>query len=214
MVRPLGKGRVGYVSRPLNAVLGAPSHIAVLRVLQDAASGATGREIARGAGVAPQAARDALARLERAGIVIRQAAGRAYLFRLNREHRLVRDGILPLLESEAGFADGLREALAKAFRGLVEAGALFGSVGRREDVPESDLDVCLVLRGPGRRADVQRRVDEVAAPLAAGFGVRLSPLIVTRQEVVRGYGRKDALFRNLVDEGASFLGPPLREIVT
>src|SRR5262245_2633403 len=90
---------LGYLNRPLNYVFAAPSQIAVLRVLRNV-TGATGREVARRAGITPKAAHDALARLERARIVQREGAGRAYLFRLNRRHRLVERALLPLLDEE------------------------------------------------------------------------------------------------------------------
>jgi hypothetical protein len=96
MVRPLAERNREYVRRPLNAVLGAPSHIAVLRSLYTTGAGLTGREIARSAGVAVQATHDALARLAAASLVRWTQAGRAHVYELNRDHFLFKNGNLVL----------------------------------------------------------------------------------------------------------------------
>ncbi len=106
MARPLRARDRRYAALPLNAVFGAPSHIAVLRALRDTADGATGRDVARRSGVARQAVMNALAQMESAGIVRRRFAGRSHLFRLNGDHWLVEKGLLPLLEAERGFRKG------------------------------------------------------------------------------------------------------------
>ena len=58
--------------RPLDEALAAWSHLAVLRALQDAALGMTGRELARQAGLSHRACHNALNRLERLHLVQRQ----------------------------------------------------------------------------------------------------------------------------------------------
>jgi len=63
MARPLKVARGKFLLRPLNVVLGAPSHVALLRALSGAGRGLTGGEVARAAGVAQRAAMEGLARL-------------------------------------------------------------------------------------------------------------------------------------------------------
>lgn len=203
-----------YVARPLNVVFGTPSHIAVLRELGRTTSGATGREISQAVGVAHQATLDSLARLEAAGLVRRQQAGRAYLFRLNRRHHLVRRALLPLLSAEAEFGSRLRRLLRRACQGHVVAAAIFGSVARGEDVPESDLDVCLVTGTSEQKQRAMARIESCADTAAEEFGLRLSPIAFSRPEFKRKYARRDRLVRSIVSDAQGLIGPQLKELAT
>lgn len=213
MVRPLRQADSNYLARPLNAILGVPSHIAVLRALRDAPAGSTGRDVARAAGIFPQAAHDALSRLERAGLVRRHAAGRAYLFSLNRKHRLVREALLPLLDVEAEFGRALRTSLRQAFERRVVAGAVFGSAARGEDAPTSDLDVCLIVEKASQVERVQDHAASVAERVQEEFGVRLAPLAFDRRAFAARHARREALVVNIVKDGRSFIGPEPRDLV-
>ena len=206
MVRLLSRQDVGALRRPLNVVFGAPSHVAILRALAPRAAGATGGEIARLAGVTPQAVLDALTRLEALGIVSRLPMGRGYLFRLNRDHELVKGGILPLLEEEARFGVRLREVLKKVFGRDVVTGLIYGSTGRGEERPESDLDVCLIVRGSKDKEKVLERSAGLAGEIRRGFGLRLSPIAFTVAEFARGLKGGKALMKNIAKDGERFVG--------
>lgn len=99
MVRPIKNAEKGFLLRPLNFIFGAPSHIAILRALH-CRMGMTGRDVARVAGLSQQGAAEGLRRLERAGMVKRLPVGNAYLYTLNTELKIVREGLLPMLERE------------------------------------------------------------------------------------------------------------------
>src|SRR5438552_5366118 len=146
MVRVLSGRDIGYLRRPLDLVFGAPSHIAILRAIAQRAQGATGAEIARAAGTTNQGALDSLARLEGVGLISRLPMGRGYVFRLNVEHGLVKRGLLPLFGEEAAFKERLRARLKEAFEKQVLSAVIYGSTGRGSERPESDLDVCLIVK--------------------------------------------------------------------
>ncbi len=209
MVRLFFRQDVGALRRPLNVVFGAPSHVAILRALAPRAAGATGGEIARLAGVAPQAVLDALTRLEALGVVTRLPLGRGYLFRLNRDHELVKAGILPLLEEETRFGVRLREVLKEAFEKDVVTGLIYGSASRGEERPESDLDICLIVRGAKEKEKTLERAAILADEIRKGFGLRLSPLAFTAAEFSRGLKSGKVLMKSIQKDGERFVGHPL-----
>ena len=213
MVRPLRVRDLRYAVHPFNLVFGSPSHVAILRALKDLAMGATGREIARRSGVTRLAVMNALAVLESAGIVRRQVAGRAHVFRLNRDHVLVRKGLVPLFEAEEGFQAGARARLAKAVSKGSLAGVVFGSAARGEETSESDLDVCVLVDREADKESTRRRLGQVAESREREWGLRLARLVFPRAEFRRGYRQKKPFFANVVREGKSFHGPDLKEIV-
>lgn len=201
----------GFLRRPLDTVLAAPSHLFILRVLLEVAVGLTGREVARRAGLSPKAALDALTRLEAAGIVGRLPAGRAHLFRLRREHYLVRRCLGPLFGAEKGYRDEVVRAIQWGLGRHAVSGVLFGSAARGEDRPESDLDLLLIVRHDKEEAlDAAVRLGE---RLEERAGVRLAPVVLTVPELRKDYGLSHPLLRNILRDGVLILGRAIAEIL-
>lgn len=213
MVRPLGERGREYARRPLNAVLGAPSHIAVLRALYRMGAGLTGREIARSSGVAVQATHDALARLEAASLVRWMPAGRAHVYTLNRDHFLCKNGIGPLLEAESEFRSRIRSILKRALMGRVLSAAIFGSVARGEDHPESDLDLIMIVEHARDREKAHDWTGAVTEKLREEFGVRLSPMAFGRSEFRENHRKGKSFFQTVVKEAETLVGLDLAEVV-
>jgi predicted nucleotidyltransferase len=209
----MAHSQVGYVERPLDALFQAPSHLAILRVLRHQAMGVTGREIARSVGITHKAVHDSLARLEWVGVICRRAAGRAYLFSLNRNHWLVKRALLSLFEREQQFGARIRDALKTAFESSVISGVIFGSIARKEDEVESDFDLCLVVADEKRKGEVASRISRQAKRFSEEFGLRLAPLLFLKTEVIRGYREQNPFFLNVVREGERFVGQELSEVV-
>lgn len=196
MVRPASP----LLDRPFDAVFAAPSHVAVLRALKDCREGMSGRAVARAAGVNHQACALALRRLELLGVVGRQGSGRTQLLRLNFDHYLVSEAILPMFARERALLGRLREEIAARLAPRAAAVTLFGSAARGEAAPGSDVDVLVVALGVGSEAlaDAAR---ELGATLRARFGLRLSPVVWTGAEVRRRNGRRDSLLRAILRDG-------------
>jgi len=213
MVRPLKVAQGKFLLRPLNVVFGAPSHVALLRALSGAGRGLTGREVARAAGVAQRAAMEGLARLEGAGLVRRTPAGRAYLYELRRDHRLVRGGILPLLDLEAEIRTGVFARLRETFGKGVVSGCVFGSTARGEERPESDLDILLIVERKGEEDLLQKRASRLFEEFRRDLGIRPSLLVLTRGELTNRYRAADEFTKNVVREGETFAGKPIGTVI-
>ena len=201
------------IHRPLDHIFAARSQVAVLRVLLDTAQGLTGREIARQAGMNHQACLQSLTRLEILGLVRRQRGGSTHLFALNREHELVAKGILPLLRLERDYVNQIIRALKRDFEDVILVGAIFGSVARREETPESDLDVLLVVASAAEREAVHARLQESAPALWRRFGVRLSPVVLTKAEFKRRRVKKDPLLVSLIEDAVWFVETGVKDLM-
>jgi predicted nucleotidyltransferase len=199
--------------RVLDHIFSTWSHIAVLRVLQDAARGLTGREIARLSSMSHRSCLKALTSLEDLHVLARQRGGRDHLFSLNRNHVLVSDAILPMLEVERRFLGQLEEYLKEHLRRRAVTVILFGSVVRRQETAHSDLDVCLLIRAPAEKDTVREHVHSLAPVVQQRFGARLSPLIFTAAEFARGAKSKKSPMKEIVNEGKVIAGKSLREVV-
>jgi predicted nucleotidyltransferase len=117
----------------------------VLIVLAGAEEEFSGRRIHRlvGHGSEP-GVRKAAERLVDQGIVLRRQAGRANLYRLNRQH-VSSEAIELLAQARSQLIAWLQEAIA-SWEILPRCAAVFGSVARGEAGPDSDLDLLVVRR--------------------------------------------------------------------
>lgn len=129
------------VSRPYG-VISHPLDGSVLYVLTGTMEGLTGRRVAELAGKTQEGTRKALSRLVETGIVERQEAGSAILYRLNRRHLAA-----PAVEQLAD----LRNTLIRQLTATLEAwhppplqASMFGSAARGDGDAQSDIDLFLV----------------------------------------------------------------------
>ncbi len=196
----------------LDQVFSTWSHIAVLRVLQDAAKGLTGREIARLAKMSHRSCLKALTTLEDLSIVERHRGGRDHIFSLNREHMLVSEGIIPLLALERRFLASLSALLKKKLGNLVESQILFGSVARKEEDSHSDLDICLVVHKERDIEKVQALVHELSPMIQQRYGARLSPLVLSTADFSKRARRDKPPVQNIMRDGIVVSGKQLREL--
>jgi predicted nucleotidyltransferase len=207
-MRPL----TGTLRRPMDAVFAAPSHLALLRVLSDTSHGASGRELARLAGLSHQAANNALARLEVMGLVRRVGRGRTFLYTLNADHTLFTRLLRPLLEAERGVFREIIKSVEKAVSPHCLSATIFGSVARASEGPSSDFDLLVVMRQGQRRDQVSRVLSDLASRLSRTWGIRLNPVTFTATQARRHLEEGNALFTAAVRDGIPLAGRPLTEV--
>ncbi|MDQ7818430.1 MAG: nucleotidyltransferase domain-containing protein [Melioribacteraceae bacterium] len=122
------------------------SHVAVLRVLNKYVVGLSGREISRLVGMSAKNCLKTLTTLEGLDLGIRNRGGRDHLFRLNRDHYMVNDAIIPLLKIEENYLDRILDDIRQKLKEYSTSIYLFGSVARREEDLQSDLDLCIITK--------------------------------------------------------------------
>lgn len=171
----------GHLARPLDAVLSAPSRLAVLRALFRARSPLSGRALARLAGINHQGAANALAGLEALGLVARRPAGRSDQWRLDRSRWLMAELLLPLFEREAALADAVAGAVKKALRGKAAAVLIGGPAAKGRLEPGQAFELVLVELPAGRRA-LADAVRELTALFTERWALTLTVRVLSRRE--------------------------------
>jgi predicted nucleotidyltransferase len=192
------------IYRALDEVFRAWSHVAVLRALLDTVSGCSGNEVARMAGMHPRSALKALTSLEALGMVRRQRGGRDHIFTLNRDHHLVQEAVLPLYAIERRFPEEITAAIAAVLTKRVLSAVVFGSVAKHLETPQSDLDLCCIVKEEGDKEKVRTILVSEASGLHRKFGVKVAPLFFTLSEFLKK--SKSPLVRNIVKNGIVVTG--------
>lgn len=205
------KKRKAIVRRPIDIVLSAPSHIAILRVLVGVKEGYSGREIARRAGINHQTCADALTKLETKGVIKRLGSGKNQLFRLNRKSNLVRTVLEPLFESESKQFLAMQEDFSRIVKEYCFSAIIYGSVAREEETVASDYDIALIVKRKNQK--ILPVIRKLVTRGMEKWGVRISPIVLTLNEFVKEAHKKDLLVFNIAKEGITFYGKPPRELL-
>lgn len=180
---------MGLLHHPLDAVLGSVSKIKLLRALLPLDRPVSLREAARLAGISPPAAMRPLDDLVKMGILELRTATSQHLYTVNRQHVIVRDGLVPCFTSELermrAIGEALREALGvdAYFRPTVLSAVVFGSTARGNDQPGSDLDLLVIAETPTDAEQVWQRILDAGPALECQFGIRVSPVVLTLERL-------------------------------
>lgn len=193
--------------RWLEDLFATRSHVKVLRALVrlPRSKAASGREIARGAGVTHPTALKALDVLAERGVVTTSFAGRTFRYRLNYDHvayPLVRSAF----EWETGLSsrllEFLRDALSSRIPGL-RAAYVFGSVARGDATLRSDLDVA-VLCEPDFTEAAEEALIDLQPDVQSRFGWRLSPMVRSQSiRWLRSFG--PSVWKHILAEGVPII---------
>lgn len=197
----------------LDEALGGTPHVRILRYLCRAGGEHTGRAIGRAVSISHPSVHRALRTLARRGIVKAIRHGPAIAYRLNEEHWLIRTGIRPLFDAEAGFFAILGEAVRRAAGVPVRSVLVFGSLARGEASAESDIDLLCLTAGAAAGQEVERNLTEAGSNLHRQFGRRVSVMVLPADDFARRYRRRERLAREIVESGWVVAGDSLSEVL-
>lgn len=202
-----------FFYHPLDAMLGTPAGVRILRVLslhQDVMSPAT---IAERAGLGGVGTSRALKRLLAAKAIETMGDLRRPQYQLSRQGQLIEE-LRKLFEAEAERTDEFLRRIRKSARKLEpppEAIWLIGSVARREDSVRSDFDVALVWLD--RSQTGLKLFNQAIQEAAAELGVNFSLLSLSVAEVRQHAMAIDDWWQNLIADAVPILGPAPRNLV-
>jgi predicted nucleotidyltransferase len=184
----------------MDDILGNEIRLGVLRVLVACSpQGKTGRALSRDIGFSPTQTGRALGALEGVGIVRREAAGRAFLWKFASEHLLARS-VIQLFAEEGESLQALKSDLEEVVSKLpTERVWLFGSIARGEERPTSDIDLMVEVEGEASKQEVEDALIAMTTKFIVRFGNPLSPLVVDRTRKKRKLD--PALLRTVQTEG-------------
>lgn len=180
----------------------------VLEVLAGTTRALTGRQIqrlARRGGVPGVAA--TLARLVAAGIVTAEPAGRAVLYRVNREHLA-----WPVVEAALGLRLALLDNLFSTIRAWEvqpEQATLFGSAARADGDASSDIDLLLVRDGKATAA-WEAQVHDLSEKVRAWTGNEVQIVDVDATTWARMVKEADPLAASVAADGIDLIAATWR----
>ncbi|MFA7420561.1 MAG: nucleotidyltransferase domain-containing protein [Melioribacteraceae bacterium] len=199
------------IHKVLDHLFSSQGTVKVLRVLNNSVVGLTGRQIASLAGITHQAAHNSLANLESLKLINRVIGGSSHLFTLNRDNFLSKQIIEFVFNTEIEFREktyfNIKKALSKQTVSLI----IFGSVARKEELVESDLDLCIVY-GKDKKT-LEKHVSTLQDNLHKEFGVTLAPFYIPAHEFRKRSKTNKPPVNDIIKDGIVISGNPIRELL-
>ncbi len=194
------------INNVLNAVFSAQSNMKIMRAMINYSQGITGREVSRITGLSPRACLNSLSSLESLGIIKRLRGGRDHSFQLNTKHFLYSEVLSPLIIAEKKFQDAIKKDITYKLKGKCKSIYVFGSVARKEDSPNSDLDICVVMNNKKEQHILENEITELSKEVFQKYGIALSPFFITANDFMHKYNSNKAPVADIVKEGILIYG--------
>lgn len=134
------------IRNPLTYIFGVDSSVAVLRELVRHGGALSSSDIQNRSGLSKSSVRLGLISLEQSGVVVSEGSLATKLHRFNAAHFLAPQ-IAALFDAERNRFSEILESVRNSAgnrRSLLRSLWIYGSVARKEDGPESDLDIGLI----------------------------------------------------------------------
>ena len=147
--------------------------------------------------------RKTLKRLVSVGIADELGAGRAFLYRLNRDH-LGAEAIIVIARLKQLFYTKLTEMFL-AWEIQPRYVALFGSAARAQMNLESDVDILLVQPDDAIEHVWDEQINQLVLTASRWIGNEIRPLLYTESDV-RTLGTSEPVFEFISTEGIPLLG--------
>ncbi len=195
----------------LNYLFTTPSVISVLRILNQRTEGSTGREIARLSNITHRTAIKALDNLETFNLVKKRIVGKSYYYTINRNQYIYKEIISLILKKEREFQKKVFDSLKLVRCENLVSVIIFGSVARKEENIESDLDVCFIYFKT--KKDIEERVNILRDNLYEKYGVQLAPFYITEMDFKSKAKKKKPPVNNIVKDGIVIRGKTLNRLI-
>ena len=208
---------------PLSAIMGTDAGVRLSRELALHGGLLAAPDLARRTGLSKASVARGLAALEASGAFRAVGSGRTVLHGLSADHPLA-PAIRALFEAESTRFQDLLEAARTAARSVgpdLVALWLYGSVARREDGADSDVDLALVLTaarpvadGPDWRQHLADAVRDELASSSRKAAFSPSLVVLDTDDVARLSSERDPWWMAVLADAQALVGEDPQTIAT
>jgi len=205
------------IHQPLNKILNNETKVKVLRFLYSNDIEWSGRRIAREIQISPATCHKALQELYSEGIVLLRNVGKTYLYQFNHENYVAKELLHPLFKKEERLLKVisrlLRDEFSEKVKDRIVSIALFGSVEKKEDRPESDIDLLVLVTRAKDKEKIEKAFDNLNEKTMRLFGKIVSPYIESVSGFRRKYRQGLPVVREIVQSHKLISGKPLGKAI-
>jgi Bacterial regulatory protein, arsR family./Nucleotidyltransferase domain. len=200
-------------NKPLDDILGQKSKIKILRYLVNYKKEMGVRELAKEIGLVPANASVALKELEKEGILLKKKIGRSLIFSLNAGNFLAAALVVPLFEKEHKIKRELFKIISSRVKFPYETIVLFGSVAKKSERADSDIDLAVIIGDKDRVTEVEERILSINPEISEKFGNSIAPIVFKKKDFIKKIKGGDVLASNIARDGEVVSGKLISELL-
>jgi len=186
-----------HINSVLEHIFAKRTGVKLLRQLVLDDTERSGRELAKYSGISAMQAHINLQELREEGLVSVRSIGNALVYKIKKEHFLVKNVLKELFKAEKELFDNLKaEYIDKAVK-KAECVVLFGSVFEKKEKGNSDVDLFVLCKNEADKKIVEKEFSVIGVDFLAETGNSLSPLILTESEYKKAVKEKKAIIANI-----------------
>jgi len=197
-----------FLRYPLSTLLGTEASVRVLRELALHGNELTTTMLAQRTGISDQSVRNVVSGLLSTGVLEIYGQGRAASYRLDVEHPIGR-ALLDLFHVERERMEAIRQAVVRVAEQMSPpplAVWVFGSVARREDRPDSDLDLLLVVEDDDTTERDAGTFRDLLEDLRREQQITVSVVPVSSMDLKRLSGTGDPFWKEMLRDAIPWHG--------
>ncbi len=171
---------------PLGDLFKSETKLKIIKFLLDHEAAMSEREIASILKISHMSVNRTLRDLNGLNLVSYMTIGKAHLWKVNRQsytYAMLRK----LMDQVRSIKDPLQTLKQMILKRLslkpVQRIVLFGSVVQGTEKPDSDIDLCIVIKNNEGKQEVETALDKLSIECLEKFGNRFSPYLLTDQEL-------------------------------
>jgi len=206
------------ISQPITKILNSPLKVDILRLFCRTGKEMNGREIARELNATAVATHKALKELAVEGVLIRRNAGLLHLYSIKQQSWIVEKLLKPLFREEDNLENGLIAAIQQGIKSsklkdeILSVG-VFGSVYLRQEGPNSDVDLMIVVRDGHYKSKVEDLIFAIDKETFPKMGLRLEPHVNSLVEFKKKYSDNMELIKNVLKANKVYYGQNLEVLI-
>jgi predicted nucleotidyltransferase len=187
----------------LNYIFDSSIKVKILRFLVGSSDDSrySGREVAAALKISPTTANKLLNELCYLKILNKKILRGTHLYCYNYDHYFVKEIILPAFKKERKINITAGKFVVPYIKNDAVSIIVFGSSARNEDTPDSDFDICIIVKNKKLKSKVENSLNEIAHDFWLNFGKYFSPYILTVKEFQEKFNKKMGVIKNIVKEG-------------
>lgn len=204
------------LNSPLNKMMNSETKVKVLRLFCSGVGECTGRQIAKLLNVAQSPVQIALAALYNEGVLDRKNFGKAFAYGLNSKNWLVETLLKPMFHIEKEYQSKLwvkiRQSLDEAgFLGEILSVCLFGSVGRGQERPTSDIDLLVIVKNDARKALIEDLFIDMNRGIIEEVGLNIDAHVYSVSELKERNADGVLFVKEAMQSGEIIIGKSLED---
>lgn len=174
-------------------LLGSKAKIKVFKYLASEETITSEREIARLIGISPGAVNKTLKEFHNLNLINPMKVGNATVWRLNEKsyaYSYLTGFFYKLKNKETPISDLIEQIKSLSYLSDIKKAILFGSVAESRELPESDIDLFILVEDEKGRKNILSGLENLGMRCIQRYGNKLNPHIFTTKDMKNPRNKK------------------------